>query len=36
MGNILKAFFGNYSKRELKRIQPFATKCSHLKKNTKR
>ena len=35
MGNILKAFFGNYSKRELKRIQPLCDKVLALEEKYK-
>ncbi|WP_050697257.1 preprotein translocase subunit SecA [Anaeromassilibacillus senegalensis] len=35
MGNILKAFFGNYSKRELKRVQPLCDKVLALEEKYK-
>ena len=36
MGNILKAFFGNYSKRELKRVQPLCDKVLALEETYKK
>lgn len=36
MGNILKAFFGNYSKRELKRVQPLCDKVLALEEKYKK